>query len=92
MRTLIVLLLVFAAPATAATIIVTPQTGDKPAVVAVEGVLRDEDIADFRFKVAKLSNAVVCGLSTNRPRASCACGAHAAPHLTTQDVWGRRAV
>jgi hypothetical protein len=58
MRTLITLLLALASPATAATITVTPQTGDKPAAVAVLGVLRDEDINDFRFKVAKLSNAV----------------------------------
>ena len=51
MRTLIVLLLVLGAPATAATITVTPQNGDKPAVVTVQGVLRDEDIDDFRFKM-----------------------------------------
>jgi len=36
-----------------------PQNGDKPAVVAVQGVLRDEDVGEFRFKVAKLSTAVV---------------------------------
>jgi hypothetical protein len=59
LRTLIVLLLVLASPATAATITVTPQTGDTPAVVMVQGDLRDEDIDDFRFKVAKLSSAVV---------------------------------
>jgi hypothetical protein len=59
MQILIVLLLVLAAPATAATITVAPQNGDTPAVVAVQGALRDEDIGDFRFKVSKLSNAVV---------------------------------
>jgi hypothetical protein len=59
MRTLIVLLLVLASPAIAVTITVTPQTGDKPAVVAVQGDLHDEDINDFRFKVAKFSTAVV---------------------------------
>jgi hypothetical protein len=58
-RFLIALLFVSGAPAIAATITVTPQTGDKPAVVAVQGVLRDEDIDDFRFKVAHLSSAVV---------------------------------
>jgi hypothetical protein len=58
-RFLIALLFVSGAPAIAATITVTPQTGDKPAVVAVQGDLRDEDIDDFRFKVAKFSTAVV---------------------------------
>jgi hypothetical protein len=58
-RFLIALLFVSGAPAIAATITVTPQTGDKPALVAVQGVLRDEDIDDFRFKVAHLSSAVV---------------------------------
>jgi hypothetical protein len=59
MRALIVLLLGLAAPATAATITVAPQNEDKPAAVAVQGLLRDEDIDEFRFKVAKLSSAVV---------------------------------
>src|SRR5262245_56663015 len=61
MRILIALSLLFmsAAPAIAATITLAPQNGDTPTVVAVQGALRDEDIADFRFKVAKLSTAVV---------------------------------
>src|SRR5262245_51756264 len=58
-RILIALLFVSGPPAIAATITLTPQNGDTPAVVAVQGVLRDEDIDDFRFKVARLSTAVV---------------------------------
>src|SRR5215831_16624851 len=58
-RILIALLFVSGPPAIAATITLTPQNGDTPAVVAVQGVLRDEDIGEFRFKVAKLSTAVV---------------------------------
>jgi hypothetical protein len=56
---LVALLLLFAGSAAAATITVVPQDGDTPAVVAVRGVLRFEDIETFRYKVAKLSNAVV---------------------------------
>jgi hypothetical protein len=56
---MIVLVLVLAAPATAATITVTPPIGDTPAVVQVQGVLQSEDIEAFRFKVARLSKAVV---------------------------------
>lgn len=58
-RILIALLFVSGGPAIAATITMAPQNGDKPAVVAVQGVLRDEDVGEFRFKVAKLSTAVV---------------------------------
>ena len=59
MQILIVLLLVWAAPATAATVTVGPQNGDTPTMVAVKGALRDEDIGDFQFKVSKLSSAFV---------------------------------
>jgi len=64
MRTLIALLLVCAAPASAATITVAPASGNAPAIVEVQGELRFEDIEAFRFKVAKLSMAVV-GFESN---------------------------
>jgi hypothetical protein len=64
MQMLVALLLLFAGPATAATITVEPQPGGKPAVIAVEGELRFEDIETFRFRVAKLSHAVV-GFGSN---------------------------
>jgi hypothetical protein len=59
MRFLIALLLLFAAPASAATITVVPAKGNTPAVVGVQGMLRSEDIEEFRLNIANLSNAVV---------------------------------
>jgi hypothetical protein len=59
MRFLIALLLVFAAPANAATITVEPASGNTPAVVGVQGILRSEDIEEFRLKIRNLSTALV---------------------------------
>jgi hypothetical protein len=59
MRSLIALLLLFARPAAAATITVSPQEGDAPALVRVQGTLKTDDIEAFRFRVAKLSKVVV---------------------------------
>ena len=59
MRFLIALSLVFATPAGAATITVVPASGNTPAVVGVQGMLRSEDIEEFRLKIGNLSNAVV---------------------------------
>jgi hypothetical protein len=51
--------LVFAGPANAATITVTAETNETSALVAIQGVLRSEDIETFRFKIAKLRRAIV---------------------------------
>jgi hypothetical protein len=59
MRFLIALLLVFAAPASAATITVEPANGNTPTIVGLQGKLRSEDIEEFRLKIGNLSNAVV---------------------------------
>jgi len=59
MRLLIALLLMLAGHATAATITVSGPEGDTPAVVAVQGLVKSEDIEVFRFRVARLSKAIV---------------------------------
>src|SRR5262245_477721 len=56
---IIALTFLFASAASAATITVVPPNGDTPAFVALQGPMRLEDIEDFRFKVAKLSSAIV---------------------------------
>ena len=56
---LLLLLVVWARPAYAATIDVVPQQGDTPALITVIGTLRVEDIEAFQFKTAKISKAVV---------------------------------
>src|SRR5262249_842826 len=48
-----------AGPATASTISISGPEGDTPAVVTVQGLLKSEDIEVFRFRVARLSKAIV---------------------------------
>src|SRR5262249_14463689 len=59
MRLLIALLLMLVGLAAAATITISGPEGDTPAVVAVQGLLKSADIEVFRFRVARLSKAIV---------------------------------